>query len=182
MRPTHVRYLIVLAAMLAAVLLYLERVCVSVAEVYVREDLRIGKMEMDVAFGAFFIAYALGQVPSGWLSQRYGPRLMLALYMLGWSVFGVCIALAQDVYTLVAARFLLGLSQAGAYPTAALMVKGGGPDRGRGGGGGRPGAGAGERRRLVRRPVRRRRGELADRGADRRVRADRGSRDVHGRR
>src|SRR5207253_5530150 len=92
MRPTHVRYLIVLVAMLAAVLLYLERVCVSVAEVYVREDLRIGKMEMDVAFGAFFIAYALGQVPSGWLSQRYGPRLMLALYMLGWSVFGVCIA------------------------------------------------------------------------------------------
>lgn len=132
MRPTHVRYLIVLVAMLAAVLLYLERVCVSVAEVYVREDLRIGKMEMDVAFGAFFIAYALGQVPSGWLSQRYGPRAMMTVYMLGWSVFGVFIALAQDVYTLVAARFLLGLSQAGAYPTAALLVKRWVPDRSRG--------------------------------------------------
>ena len=75
--PTRIRYLIVLVAMLAAVLLYLERVCVSVADVYIREDLRIGKMEMDAAFGAFFIAYALAQVPSGWLSQRYGPRLML---------------------------------------------------------------------------------------------------------
>lgn len=132
MRPTNIRWLIVGVAMLAAVLLYLERVCLSVADVYIREDLRIGKMEMDLAFGAFFIAYALGQVPSGWLSQRYGPRLMLTLYMLGWSVFGVFIALAQDVYTLVAARFLLGLSQAGAYPTAALLVKRWVPDRNRG--------------------------------------------------
>ena len=130
--PTRIRHLIVLVAMLAAVLLYLERVCVSVADVYIREDLRIGKMEMDVAFGAFFIAYALAQVPSGWASQRFGPRTMMTVYMLGWSVFGVFIALAQDVYTLVAARFLLGLSQAGAYPTAALLVKRWVPDRARG--------------------------------------------------
>src|SRR5687767_7439979 len=130
--PTRIRHLIVLAAMLAAVLLYLERVCVSVAEVYIREDLRIGKMEMDAAFGAFFIAYALAQVPSGWLSQRYGPRAMMTLYMLGWSVFGVFIALAQDFWTLFAARFLLGLSQAGAYPTAALLVKRWVPDSARG--------------------------------------------------
>lgn len=130
--PTRIRYLIVLVAMLAAVLLYLERVCVSVADVYIREDLRIGKMEMDAAFGAFFIAYALAQVPSGWLSQRYGPRLMLTLYLIGWSVFGVFIALAQDFWTLFAARFLLGLSQAGAYPTAALLIKRWVPDRSRG--------------------------------------------------
>ncbi len=131
-RPTHIRYVIIAVAMLAAVLLYLERVCVSVAEVYIREDLRIGKSQMDLAFGAFFIAYALGQVPSGWLSQQYGPRLMMALYMLGWSVFGVFIALAQDFWTLFLARFLLGLSQAGAYPTAALLVKRWVPDRSRG--------------------------------------------------
>ena len=131
-RPTHVRYAIVGIAMLAATLLYLERVCVGVAEVYIREDLRIGKTEMDLAFGAFFVAYALGQVPSGWLSQRYGPRAMMTLYMIGWSVFGVFIALAQDFWTLFFARFLLGLSQAGAYPTAALQVKRWVPDRSRG--------------------------------------------------
>ena len=131
-RPTNIRWLIVFLAMMAAVLLYLERVCVSVADVFIREDLRITTRQMDWAFGAFFLAYALAQVPSGWLSQRYGPRLMLALYMLGWSIFGVMIALAQDVYTLIAARFLLGISQAGAYPTAALLVKRWMPDRSRG--------------------------------------------------
>ena len=132
MSPTRVRFLIVAAAMLAAVLLYLERTCISVAEVYIREDLRIGKADMDLAFGAFFLAYALGQVPAGWLGQRYGPRLMLTLYLLGWSVFGVFIALAQDFWTLFAARFLLGLSQAGAYPTMAVLVRRWVPDRHRG--------------------------------------------------
>ena len=131
-RPTRIRYLIVFVAMMAAVLLYLERVCMSVAEVFIREDLRITKSQMDLALGAFFIAYALGQVPSGWLSQRFGPRIMMTLYMVGWSVFGVFIALAQDFATLFAARFLLGLSQAGAYPTAALIVKRWVPDRHRG--------------------------------------------------
>ncbi len=130
--PTRVRYLIILVAMMAAMLLYLERVCLSVAEVYIREDLRIGKDRMDLVLGAFFYAYALGQVPSGWLSQRYGPRLMMTIYLFGWSVFGVFIARAQDFETLLAARFLLGLSQAGAYPTAALVVKRWVPDRRRG--------------------------------------------------
>jgi MFS family permease len=132
MKPTRIRVLVVFVAMLAAVLLYLERVCLSVAEVFIREDLHLDKPQMGWVFGAFFFAYALGQVPAGWLSQRYGPRAMLAVYMLGWSVFGCFIALAQDFWTLFLARFLLGLSQAGAYPTAALLVKRWVPDRSRG--------------------------------------------------
>ena len=131
-RATHVRFLVIVVAMFASLLLYLERVCLSVADVYVREDLKITKADMDLAFGAFFVAYALGQVPSGWLSQRYGPRLMMTLYMIGWSVFGCFIALSQDFVTLFLARFLLGLSQAGAYPTAVLLVKRWVPDRSRG--------------------------------------------------
>lgn len=130
-RPS-VRVLIVLVLTAMAALLYLERVCVSVAEGYIREDLRIGTMQMDAAFGAFFIAYALGQVPGGYLAQRYGPRLMLTFSMVGWSVFGIFIALAQDFPTLFASRFLLGLSQAAAYPTAALLLTRWVPDRRRG--------------------------------------------------
>ena len=127
-----VRVLVVLVLTAMAALLYLERVCVSVAEGYIREDLRIGTMQMDAAFGAFFIAYALGQVPGGYLAQRYGPRLMLTFSMVGWSVFGIFIALAQDFPTLFASRFLLGLSQAAAYPTAALLLTRWVPDRRRG--------------------------------------------------
>jgi ACS family glucarate transporter-like MFS transporter len=132
MKRPPVRVVIVLALTAMAVLLYLERVCVSVAEGYIRWDLGLDKLRMDAAFGAFFIAYALGQVPGGYLAQKYGPRLILTLSMAGWSVFGIFIALAQDFPTLFAARFLLGLSQASAYPAAAVLLKRWIPDRHRG--------------------------------------------------
>ncbi len=129
MKRPPVRVVIVLALTAMAVLLYLERVCVSVAEGYIRWDLGLDKLHMDAAFGAFFIAYALGQVPGGYLAQKYGPRLILTLSMAGWSVFGIFIALAQDFPTLFAARFLLGLSQSSAYPAAAVLLKRWIPDR-----------------------------------------------------
>jgi MFS transporter, ACS family, glucarate transporter len=131
-RPTRIRYAIVLVAMLAAVLLYLERACLGIAEVFIREDLSITTASMGWVLSAFYFAYAIGQVPAGWLSQRYGPRLMMTLYMLGLALFGLCIAVSQDFITLFASRFLLGLAQAGAYPTAALMVKRWIPDKDRG--------------------------------------------------
>lgn len=122
-RPTQVRYLIVATATMAAALLYLERVCLSVAAVYIREDLRLTEVELGWAMGVFFWAYAAGQVPSGWLTDRYGPRKMMTVYLIGWSVFGVSIALANNLWTLLLARLALGLSQAGAYPTLTVLIK-----------------------------------------------------------
>ncbi len=122
-RPTSLRYLVIAAATLAAVLLYLERVCISVAIAYVGEDLRLSLREIDWALGIFFWAYALGQLPSGWLTDRFGPRRMMTIYLVAWSVFGVSIALAHSFILLLLARFALGLSQAGAYPTVTVLIK-----------------------------------------------------------
>lgn len=131
-RPTRVRYAIVLVGMMVTILLYLERVCLNMADGYVREDVGLSKERMDDIFMAFFLAYALGQVPGGWLAQRFGPRRMLTLYLFGLAVFGAFIAGAHDFWTLFLARFLLGLSQAGSYPTLALVVKRWFPPKSRG--------------------------------------------------
>src|SRR5262245_3044317 len=120
--PTHVRYEVVGLATVMAVLLYLDRFCLSFIEGFVREDLGLSKQEAGVLLSVFFWAYALGQVPSGWLSDRYGARAMLALYILGWSVFTGMMGLAQTLIALVLFRFGCGLMQAGAYPTSAALV------------------------------------------------------------
>ncbi len=122
-RATNIRYWIIAAATLAAVLLYLERVCLAVAATYIREDLRLSATQLGVALSVFFWAYAFGQVPTGWFSDRYGPRRMMVVYLVTWSLFGILIALATDFWTLIAARLALGLFQAGAYPTLAILVK-----------------------------------------------------------
>lgn len=120
---TRVRYMIVAVATLAAVLLYLERICLAMAGTYIREDLRLSLSELSVALSVFFWAYAIGQVPTGWFSDRYGPRRMMVVYLVIWSLFGIVIALATSFWMLVGARLALGLFQAGAYPTLAILVK-----------------------------------------------------------
>ena len=121
-RPTRVRYWVVIAAMLMSVLLYLDRFCVSFAEPYIRQDLGLSSFQMGFFFSAFFLSYALMQVPSGWLSDRYGARIMLVLYILAWSLFSGLIGAATGFAMLLAMRALCGVGQAGAYPTSASIV------------------------------------------------------------
>ena len=65
--PTVVRYRMILLAMLVAVLLYLDRICMSTAAESVAADLQINRENLDWVLGAFFFTYAIGQLPAGWL-------------------------------------------------------------------------------------------------------------------
>jgi len=119
---TRVRYLIVGTATLMSFLLYLDRFCVSFAADYIRQDLGLTQSDMSWFLGGFFLTYSLAQVPSGWLSDRYGARSVLVLYILGWSLFTGLIGTATGFVSLIIWRLGCGLWQAGAYPTAASVV------------------------------------------------------------
>src|SRR5262245_60342583 len=121
-RPTRVRYLVVGLATLTSLLLYLDRFCIGIAERYIKEDLGLSNDQMAWVLSAFFWTYALAQVPSGTLSDRYGPRLMLTVYVLSWSLFTGLTGLAAGFVMLLAFRLGCGLAQAGAYPTSAALV------------------------------------------------------------
>jgi ACS family glucarate transporter-like MFS transporter len=121
-RPSHVRYLVVALAALAGVLLYLDRFCLSFCTTFIGEDLGLSTYQLGWLLSAFFWTYALAQVPSGWLSDRYGARLMLAVYILGWSLFTGLMGLAAGFAFLIVCRLGTGLGQAGAYPTSANLL------------------------------------------------------------
>lgn len=121
-RPTRVRQLIVFVTVLMAIVLYLDRYCVSFAERFIKEDLGLSEFQMATFISAFFLAYALGQVPAGWLSDRLGSRGVLALYIVTWSVFTAMIGLAGGAVMLITMRFACGLGQAGAFPTAGSLL------------------------------------------------------------
>jgi len=121
-RATRIRYLIVAAATLMSFLLYLDRFCVSFAVDYIRQDLGMTQGQVKWFLSAFFWSYALAQVPSGWLSDRYGARIMLVIYILTWSFFTGLIGAANSFAMLIVSRLGLGFGQAGAYPTAASIV------------------------------------------------------------
>jgi MFS family permease len=120
--PTTARHRVIAACFLMSVLLYLDRFCVSFAEVYIKQDLGLSEYAISMMFSAFFLSYALAQSASGWLADRFGGRIILTIYIVAWSLFTGLIGLANGIVMLVALRLGLGLAQAGAYPTAATLV------------------------------------------------------------
>lgn len=121
-RATHVRYVVVAVATLMSLLLYLDRFCFSFAQNYVAEDLRLSDGQIAWLHSSFFWAYALAQVPSGQLADRFGPRLMLVVYILGWSLLTGFQGLAFSFLFFLMCRFGTGAAQAGAYPSAGTLL------------------------------------------------------------
>ena len=131
-RPTNVRHGVVSVATLMALLLYLDRFAVGISSEYIREDLRMTQTQMSWFLSAFFWSYALGQVPAGWFSDRFGARRMLTFYILAWSAFTGLLGLAHSVWLILYWRLFCGVSQAGAYPTAGGLIRVWFPISGRG--------------------------------------------------
>lgn len=122
-RPTRVRIGVAAVLTLMSCLLYLDRFAVGIASEYIREDLRMTQTQMSWFLSAFFWSYALSQVPAGWLSDRFGPRLMLTIYILAWSAFTGLLGLAMSVWLVLHLRLYMGAAQAGAYPVCGGLIR-----------------------------------------------------------
>ena len=120
---TSVRYVILFLATGIAVMLYLDRVCISPAGEAISKDLKLSKAEYDNILSAFFLTYALAQIPSGWLGDRFGARWMLAAYAVLWSLTTAAMGFAPSGAALLWLRMACGLFQSGAYPVAAGVVR-----------------------------------------------------------
>lgn len=122
--PSNVRYVVLAVTTLASFLLYLDRVCFS--EVLKNESARaalgLDDKQIGWSLSAFFWSYALGQVPSGWISDRFGARLMLTVYIVSWSLFTALTGWATGFVMLFVLRLSVGIAQAGAYPTSGAIV------------------------------------------------------------
>ncbi len=122
---SNVRYQVIGVTTLAAVVLYLDRICIAeIAKLdEFRDTLGLTDSQTGAILSAFFFTYALGQVPAGWLSDRLGARTMLPLYIAVWSLCTMLTGLATGFAMLIVARLLFGVAQAGCYPTASSLIK-----------------------------------------------------------
>ena len=125
-KPTRVRYGVLGFAFALAMITYLDRASLASAKTDIVHDLGLKSVaDLGCAFAAFSLAYALFEVPSGWLGDTFGPRRVLIRIGLWWSVF---IALTGMVGLkvggttlgglglLVVIQFLFGAGEAGAFP------------------------------------------------------------------
>jgi ACS family glucarate transporter-like MFS transporter len=133
-KPTNVRHVVVGLTAFSAFLMYLDRLCISqmVNADSFHRDLGFTPEATGTVLSVFFLAYALGQVPAGWLADRFGARPLMTAFIALWSGFTVLTGLALGFWTLVIARIGCGLSQAGAFPASGGLVSRWVPLHGRG--------------------------------------------------
>ena len=119
--PTRARHRVV-GFMLALVgVAYLDRVCIATAAPAMRAELGLSDGQMGLVFSAFTFAYALFEMPSGWMADRFGARVTLTRIVVWWSVMTAATGLALGFASLLVIRLLFGLGEAGAFPSMARV-------------------------------------------------------------
>jgi MFS transporter, ACS family, glucarate transporter len=116
MPPTRTRYTLLYFACALSVITYIDRVCIGSSAPSIRAELGLSAVQMGWIFSAFTFAYAVFEIPSGWLGDVLGPRKTLMRIVLWWSVFTSASGMAWNFPSLLMARFLFGAGEAGAYP------------------------------------------------------------------
>src|SRR5512143_3398426 len=98
---------------------YFDRISLSVAAPQLQQELGLDATDMGVLFSAFFWSYALLQIPSGLLLDRFGVTRIGRATAFLWGVASTITALAGGLAGLFAARLLLGLAEAPSFPANA---------------------------------------------------------------
>src|SRR5205085_8051950 len=117
------RYQVLFFLALMAAIAYIQRAALAVPLKEIASNLNL-ELERDMGRvqSAWFLAYALMQLPSGWLADRFGSRRVLSVLIVIWSIATLLTAFANDLWSLIALWSLMGAAQAGALPCAAKAL------------------------------------------------------------
>jgi len=95
---------------------YIDRVNIGFVRSHLETDLGIGAAAYGLGAGLFFVGYALFEVPSNMLLQRYGARVWLTRIMFTWGAAAMAMAFVQGETSFYVLRFILGAAEAGFFP------------------------------------------------------------------
>jgi ACS family hexuronate transporter-like MFS transporter len=120
--PPLYRWAICALLFWATTLNYVDRQVVGILAVPLQRELHWSELQYGYIIAAFQIAYALSYLGFGRLIDRIGTRLGYTLSVAIWSVAEMSHALARSVVGFAAARFGLGVGEAGNFPAAVKTV------------------------------------------------------------
>ena len=127
-KRTRVRYLILLMLFLATIINYADRATISLVGANLQKDLGIDAVTLGYVFSAFGWAYVLGQIPGGWLLDRFGSKKVYTVSIFSWSLFTLLqgfvghFSMATAVILLFTLRLMVGLAEAPSFPGNARIV------------------------------------------------------------
>jgi MFS family permease len=101
---------------------YMDRSTLAIGNLKIREEFGISATAIGALGSAWALTYGLAQLPSGYLLDRVGPKLLVGLSMIVWSLFQAAGGLAGNYFQLMLSRIGLGATEAPCFPSATRSV------------------------------------------------------------
>lgn len=118
---TRVRWRIFAIIFLLVVINLVDRVSLSIGMPTIGREFGLSPTMQGVILSSFFWAYALLQVPGGWLIDRFGPRKIITGSTLLWGLFQALAALSSGGISLLLSRVALGAAEAPLFPAGGKL-------------------------------------------------------------
>jgi ACS family glucarate transporter-like MFS transporter len=118
MKATNVRWKVITLLFLATTINYIERVNISVAMPQIAKEFHFSPIVVGNLFSAFFLSYALLQLPIGVIIDKISTKLIYIYSVVIWGLCTLLMALANSFGFIYLLRFLLGVGEAPAFPAA----------------------------------------------------------------
>lgn len=115
-KPTKIRYQVLLLIFINVVINYMDRSNLAVAASDIGKEFKFTSVQLGLIFSAFSWTYLLFQIPGGILVKRYSPRILYTVSLITWSLATMAQGFARGFATLFGLRMATGACEAPAYP------------------------------------------------------------------
>ncbi|MBA7480098.1 Multidrug resistance protein MdtG [subsurface metagenome] len=89
---------------------------------YIRDEFALDYTRAGFIMSAFGVVYGICQLPGGWLADRFGPRILLTVGIVGVSITGLLVGMSPNYLVLLAGLVLMGILGGGYHPAATTMI------------------------------------------------------------
>ena len=97
---------------------YFDRINLSIGGPQLQQEFGLTAGKLGWLFSGLFWPYALMQIPTGMILDRFGVTLVNRLSTFLWSVASIATAFASGFRGILAARVLLGAAEAPSFPAS----------------------------------------------------------------
>ncbi|AYD03538.1 MFS transporter [Neorhizobium sp. NCHU2750] len=116
------RWLIVLILLVGGMVNFIDRTALSVAAPEMMKELQLTNSDIGLLGTVFSVIYALFQLPAGWLIDKLGAKRVYTMAMIFWSGATALTGVCSSKFALIAARGVLGVTEAPCWPSAAKIT------------------------------------------------------------
>lgn len=123
MKKSYYNILIIFLLFFLALLNYIDRSTLSIANTEIANAFNITATEMGILLSAFMWPYAIASLPAGYMVDRLGVNKVMLISMVAWSVACVLGGLVIGFYSILLTRILLGLAEAPFFIVATRIIQ-----------------------------------------------------------